>query len=422
MKKLASPPFTGEPGSATLALERLDALAALTEVEGEITRPYGTPSLVESLSIAEEWMKQAGMSVSRDSVGSLIGRIGAPEAPTLLVGSHLDSVRDAGRFDGPMGVIAPLAAIERARSSLENGSVALALVAFADEEGLRYRSSYLASRAFVGLLEAEELDLKDDDQVPLAEAIRASGGDPARACEPSMRFDNVLGYIELHIEQGPVLQEEDLPVGIVTAIAGQSRGFVDFIGSAGHAGNTPHHLRRDALLAAAEFTLAVDHAMQETPGLVATVGKIDNAPNVGNVIPGRTTVSYDVRHQNDAVKEGAVDALRGRAQEIAEPRGVTVDWRHLQDHVSVPMSPRLRSALRNAVDAAGIRPFELASGAGHDAVSLAHVTDVGMIFSRCRDGLSHNPGEFVRDNDVAAAIDVLEQLLLSQDVAGLADG
>ena len=367
-------------------------------------------------------MVGAGMDVVRDPLGSALGRIGPSDAPLLLLGSHVDSVRNAGRYDGPLGVLAPLAAIERAADSLANGPVAVGLVAFADEEGLRYRSSYLASRAFVGLLDAEELELEDDDGVPLAAAIRAMGGSPDDACTPLMSQGDAAVYLELHIEQGPVLQAEGLPVGVVTAIAGQSRGFVDFIGSAGHAGNTPHHLRRDALLAAAEFVLAVDQVMQDTPGLVATVGKLDNAPNVGNVIPGKTTVSYDVRHQDDAVKEAAVDGLRATAGEITHRRGIELDWRHLQDHPAVPMSPAWRRVLLGAVEKAGVRPLELSSGAGHDAVSMAHITEVGMLFCRCRDGVSHNPAEFVCDDDVAATVDVLEQLLLSPDLGSLANG
>ncbi len=403
-------------GSAELVSARLDALAKMTEVHGQITRAYGTPSLVEALTRVERWMRDAGMEVVRDPLGSLLGRIGPADAPLLLFGSHLDSVRDAGRFDGPLGVLAPLAAIERNQASLADGPFAVGLVAFADEEGLRYRSSYLASRGFVGLLESGELAMEDEEGVPLADAIRAMGGNPDHATTPLAKTGKLVAYLELHIEQGPVLEAEDLRVGVVTAIAGQSRGFVDFLGAAGHAGNTPHRLRRDALLAAAEFTLAVDRAMKDTQGLVATVGKIENEPNVGNVIPGKTTVSYDVRHQDDAVKEAAVAGLRAAADEIVERRGLALEWRHLQDHEAVPMSARWRRRLLAAVEGVpGIRPFELPSGAGHDAVSMAHVTDVGMLFCRCRRGISHHPDEFVCEDDIAATIDVIEQLLLRSE-------
>ena len=414
--------LSGAPGSAELVSSRIEALAALSEVDGEITRAYGTPSLVEAMALVESWMGAAGMDVVRDPLGSALGRIGPADAPLLLLGSHLDSVRNAGRFDGPLGVLAPLAAIERVAGSLVDGPVAVGLVVFADEEGLRYRSSYLASRAFVGLFDPEELELADDDGVPLAEAVRAMGGEPQEATTPVMSQGDALAYLELHIEQGPVLQAEDLPVGVVTVIAGQSRGFVDFVGKAGHAGNTPHHLRSDALLAAAEFVLAVDQAMLETPGLTATVGKIDNAPNVGNVIPGMTTVSYDVRHQDDAVKERAVDGLRETARAVTERRGIELEWRHLQDHAAVPMSPLWRRTLLGAVEQAGIRPLELPSGAGHDAVSMAHITEVGMLFCRCRDGVSHHPDESVLDADVAATVDVLEHVLLSPDLGAFASG
>jgi allantoate deiminase len=409
-------------GSAQLLSERIEALAALTEVEGEITRAYGTPSLAAALELTESWMGEAGLTVVRDPLGSLLGRIGPSEGPMLLLGSHIDSVRAAGRFDGPLGVLGPLAAIERTREQLAGGEVAVGLLVFADEEGLRYRSSYLASRACVGLFDEVELAEEDDDGVSLAAAMCALGGDPGAACQPLLSAQDVLAYLEVHIEQGPVLEAEDLPIGVVTAIAGQSRGFVDFVGSAGHAGNTPHRLRKDALLAAAEFTLAVDRAMQNTSGLVATVGKIENAPNVGNVIPGKTTVSYDIRHQDDAVKEAAVDALRVEASEIVERRGLELEWRHLQDHEAVPMTPRWRRALCTAVEAAGIRAFELPSGAGHDAVSMAHVGDVGMLFCRCRGGVSHHPDEYVRDDDVSAVVDALEQLLRSDQLPEVARG
>jgi allantoate deiminase len=354
-------------------------------------------------------MEAAGLECRRDAIGNVIGRGGPSGGPAFVLGSHIDSVRDAGRYDGPLGVLVPLAALER----LGNGAlpVAVELVCFADEEGLRYRSSYLASRAFAGLLPDDELLELDDEGVPLADAIRAMGGEPAALASAARSPDELIGYLEVHIEQGPVLEADDLPVGIVTAIAGQSRGFADVTGKAGHAGNTPHTLRADALCGAAEIVLDAERAMAAGDGLVATVGRFDVSPNVGNVIPGLVTLSYDVRHQDDATRTAAVDELRSRAHAICRRRGLRLDWRPLQEHPAVPMAPGLRARLRDAVEATGVRALELPSGAGHDAVSVAHLTDVSMLFVRCRGGISHHPDESVRQDDVAVAIDVVERFL-----------
>jgi allantoate deiminase len=396
-------------GSAASVLERADALAAFTEVQGEITRPYGTAALLGALAEVGAWAAAAGLSVRRDVAGSTIGRRGPEGLPTLLIGSHVDSVRDAGRYDGPLGVLVALAALERLAD--KELPYAVELVAFADEEGLRFKASYLASRVFAGIFDEAELEIVSDDGARLADAIRAMGGDPDGLAVAAPVAEPLLGYVEVHIEQGPVLQAEDLPIGIVTAIAGQSRGFVDVIGEAGHAGNTPPHLRRDALCGASELVLAVEQSMRDEPGLIATVGKVEVAPNVGNVIPGLAMLSYDIRHQDDAVRDAAVERLQWGAAEICDRRGLSHEWRHLQDHPAVPMSPRLRGLLARGVESVGVKPFEMPSGAGHDAVSMAHLADVGMLFVRCRDGISHHPAESVREDDVAVAIDVTESFL-----------
>jgi allantoate deiminase len=391
-------------------MRRADALAALTEVPGEITRPYGTASLIAAMRLAEGWMSEAGLATRRDAIGNVTGRRGEPGLPAFVLGSHLDSVRNAGRYDGPLGVLVAIAAVERLRDTPL--PFAVEVVAFADEEGMRFRPSYLASRAWAGLLPEDELDTTDDAGVALADAIRAMGGDPAAVAGRRRRGDDLVGYLEVHIEQGPVLEAESLPVGIVTAIAGQSRGSFRVAGRAGHAGNTPPHLRADALAGAAELVLAAEHEMQAVAGLVATVGRIDNEPNVGNVIPGVTTLSYDVRHQEDGVREAAVERLRGEAEAIASRRGLAVEWLPLQSHAAVPMSPALRVRLADAVASTGVAVRELPSGAGHDAVSVAHVTpEVSMLFVRCRGGVSHHPDESVTEADVAVAIDVVTAFL-----------
>jgi allantoate deiminase len=388
--------------TAERALDRCDELARLTEEPGMITRWYGSRSLLEAADTIAGWMEEAGMTVRRDSVGNVIGRRGEGDG-TFVLGSHIDAVRDAGRYDGPLGV---LVAIEAAEAAGEL-PFALEVVAFADEEGGRFPLTYLGSRGWAGLLTAEDANVTNALGESLGDAATAMGGDPAAfgtRCAP----DDLLGYLEVHIEQGPVLQDADLPVGIVTAIAAQSRGMADFRGMAGHAGNTPMRLRRDALAGGAELVLEVERLARATEGLTATVGWIGNEPNVGNVIPGHTWMTYDVRHQDDAKRDRARDNLEAAARTIAERRGLELEWRRRDDLPSVPMSPRLRALLAEAAPGA----IELGSGAGHDAVTASRLTsEVAMLFVRCKDGISHHPDESVRADDVAVALDVVVRFL-----------
>jgi allantoate deiminase len=401
--------------SARRVLQRCDELARFTEEDGMITRWYGSPALLRALDSVAEWMEAAGMTVRRDAVGNVIGRIGGGEG-TFVLGSHIDTVRDAGRYDGPLGVLLAIEAAEAAGGEL---SIVLEVVAFADEEGGRFPLTYLGSRGWAGLLTPEDGALTDSDGATLAEAARAMSGDPESLGTRSAP-DDLLGYLEVHIEQGPVLQDEDLPVGIVTAIAAQSRGEAVFGGMAGHAGNTPMRLRRDALAGAAELVLEVERLARETDGLTATVGRIYNEPNVGNVIAGRTRVSYDVRHQDGSERDRARDRLEAAAREIAGRRGLELDWEPRDDLHEVPMSLRLRARLAQACEQAGVRPFELGSGAGHDAVTASQLTpEVALLFVRCKDGISHHPAESVREDDVAVALQVVGHFLrLLGDPAG----
>lgn len=387
-------------GTAHEVMRRADALASLSEEPGRITRPYGTPSLRSAMDMADGWMREAGLATRRDALGSLVGRRGAGPLPVL--GSHLDSVRDAGRYDGPLGVLVAVAAAERTAAE----GLPVSVVAFADEEGMRYPTSYLASRAAAGTLDPSWLDLADADGVPLRDAVRAMGGAPDDLA--SCRWDpaDVAAYIEVHIEQGPVLEERGLPVGIVTAIAGQTRGTATFTGMAGHAGTVPPAMRHDALAAAAEWIGAVEREAAATPGLVATVGRIDVAPNVGNVIAAEASATFDVRHAVDAVRLDAVTRIRAAAEGACARRGCGLGWRTTMDEAAVPFAPGLRARLADAVAGAGVPILELTSGAGHDAVQMSSLGDVAMLFVRCAGGVSHNPAESVTEEDVSVAIDV----------------
>ena len=404
---------------AQTVMERCDILAACSEEPDRLTRRFATPAMRQAQEQVAAWMRAAGMTVRRDNVGNLIGRYEAARrgAPTLLLGSHLDTVRNAGKYDGSLGVLVVLAAIQHLHDHGQHLPYALELLAFADEEGLRYGTAYLGSAAVAGTFDPSDLRRVDADGIAMAEAVRACGGDADAIAADRRRPDDLLGYCEVHIEQGPVLEARGLPVGVVTAIAGQSRIGVTFRGTAAHAGTVPMERRRDALCAAAEFVLAVESLALSRLGLVATVGQIAAEPGASNVIPGLATLSLDVRHQDDAVRAAACGDLQQQAAAIAGRRGGAMDWRPVQEHRAVPCAPGLTQLLAEAIAALGYLVVALPSGAGHDAAVLAALTGVAMLFVRCRGGISHHPDESVTAEDVAVALDVLRRFftLLGQD-------
>jgi allantoate deiminase len=362
-----------------------------------------------------EWMRAAGMSVRQDAIGNIIGRYAGEreDAPTLLLGSHLDSVRDAGRYDGILGVLVALACVERLHARSERLPFAIEVLGFADEEGLRYHTAYLGSAVFAGSFDTGVLASVDADGTPMEEAIRAFGGNPdPTALAASAWQGEAVAYCEVHIEQGPVLEAEGLPVGVVSAIQGQSRMDVHFTGQAGHAGTVPMAMRHDGLCAASEFVLAVETLARDTDGLVATVGQLSLYPGASNVIPGEVTLSLDVRHPDDAVREDACRRLEAQAREIAQARGVAVRWQTLQAHASVPCDAHLHELLARAIADQGHEVLTLASGAGHDAVIVSTLAPIAMLFVRCAGGISHNPAESVTEADVADAINVLERFVM----------
>lgn len=408
---------------AARIVARVEELALLSDEQGALTRRYGSEALLAALALAERWLREAGLATRRDAIGNLIGRLEGerPGLPALAVGSHLDTVRDAGRWDGPLGVLLAIDQAERLAAATARGTAlpfALEAVVFADEESLRFPTSYLGSHVWAGLWDDAELALADADGVTVAEAIRAMGGDPARVGEGARRPGELLGWCEAHIEQGTRLERAELPLGVVTAIQGQTRCAVTFRGQAGHAGTTAMEARHDALLAAAEWALAVEATGLATADLVATVGRLVVAPGAANVIPGTAVASLDLRHPDDETRRGAAAALAAFAEDIAASRGVSVDWEQHTDNAAVTFSPRLQSLLARAVEeTTGTAAPLLASGAGHDAAPLARITDVSMLFVRCKDGISHNPAESVNSGDVAAAAAALDRFvdLLADD-------
>jgi len=398
---------------AASALERCDVLGAISEDPARLTRQFAGEPMRRAHAAAAEWMREAGMAVRHDNIGNLHGRYEADATgrPTLIIGSHLDTVRDAGRYDGPLGVMVGIAAVHRLHDLEKRLPFAVEVIAFADEEGLRFSSTYLGSRAVAGTFDAADLDRTDADGVTMAEAIRSFGGDPSRIGEDKWQGGALLGYVEVHIEQGPVLEGLGLPVGVVTAIAGQARYRITFTGEAGHAGTVPMRGRRDALAAAAEFVLAVEAEAASHEGLVATVGQLSVYPGASNVIPGEAALSLDVRHPDERARNKSTHQILERAREIATRRGVATRAEQLSENSSVPCSPRLLSSLEKAVEAEGIKAVQLASGAGHDGVPMSALTGVAMLFVRCKGGISHNPAESVAAKDVSVSIDVLSRFL-----------
>jgi allantoate deiminase len=371
---------------AATVMERCDALQVHTEDPGRLTRRLATPALAGAMDAVEGWMRQAGLETRRDAALNLFGRLrcGPPGAPAFLIGSHLDSVPDGGRYDGPLGVLTALAVAERLARAGTRLAFDLEVCAFSDEESTRFSTAYWSSAAIAGRSDPAWLERRDAAGVSLRDALTAAGGDPAAVAGCARSRDEVAGWLELHIEQGPILERDDLPIGVVTGIQAQAQHRFTVEGTAGHAGTTPMAGRHDALAAAAALILAVEDVGRTAAGIVATVGRVDAAPGATNVIAGHVTLTTDVRHPDDAILGRALADIEAAAHAIAAERGVEITTEALALNRGVPCDPALMAACARAIAAQGLPVRELASGAGHDAVGLSHITPVAMLFLRCR--------------------------------------
>jgi allantoate deiminase len=404
-----------------LLVAMLDELGHVTDEPGRLTRTFLSPAMQRANRLVGDCMAAAGLEVREDSVGNLIGRLeasadarGRRRAKTLLLGSHLDTVCDAGRFDGPLGVLLPIVALADLKVRGVKLPFAVEVLGFSEEEGVRFASAYLGSAAYAGRLRPATLALKDADGISVEVALRNLNGGQFSLPKAAHKRSELLGYVEVHIEQGPVLEAKRLAVGVVSAIAGQSRFKLTWTGRAGHAGTTPMALRRDALAGAAEFALAIEKLARGTAGLVATVGSLAVSPGAANVIPGTVGHTLDVRHARDPVRRAALMKLGQLASGIARRRGLQVAWQRTQDNGAVTCAPELTAALERSVKAVQGKSLALVSGAGHDGVVMSALAPVAMLFVRCRAGLSHHPDEYASPTDLAVALavttDFLEQL------------
>ncbi|MET0906852.1 MAG: allantoate amidohydrolase [Tardiphaga sp.] len=395
-------------------VRRIDALAALSESPDNLTRVFLTEQHRAAAELLMSWMRAAGMSAQMDAIGNVCGRYEghAPGLPCLMLGSHYDSVRDAGKWDGPLGVITAIGCVEDLHRREVRLPFAVEIVAFADEEGTRFGSTLLGSRAVAGTFVESALAVRDRDGVSMRDALLAFGLDPDHIGAAARAPAEILAYLELHIEQGPVLEAQHLPVGVVTAIAGATRLAVELHGTAGHAGTVPMPMRRDALTGAAECILAVEEfCRSDRGGLVGTVGYINAMPGATNVIPGRVSFTLDIRASKDSYRKMAVTDIVREIETIARQRNLDLQINVTHENRTAPCAPWLQRQIGAAIAAEGYRVFELPSGAGHDGMAMIDIADIAMLFVRCRGGVSHNPAEHVDDADVAAGAGVLLRVI-----------
>lgn len=414
------PTLANLPASQRM-MERLEALAMHTDEEGKLSRLYLSPAHKSAVETVSNWFREAGLEPRLDAIGNIHARFEGrlPGLPALIIASHIDTVRDAGKYDGNLGVLAGLAVVEEIRRAGETLPFAIEIIAFGDEEGVRFPATLSGSKAVAGRFDMAALDVVDADGISLREALTRFGLDPAEVPNIARARSQVLAYLELHIEQGPVLEAKDQPLGVVTAIASIQRLKVKLRGEAGHAGTVPMAYRKDALAGAAMMIFAAETIARETDGLVATVGMIEAKPGAVNVIPGEVSFTLDIRAPEDEVRRDGANRIVGTLQTIAQERGLTLDISAGYEEEAALCHPAIQQGLAQAIRSLGHEPVSLLSGAGHDAMSFEALCPMGMLFLRCKGGISHNPAESITPEDAEQAIAAMLAFVRGLDPAQL---
>lgn len=410
--------FAAQPQFGGQIMQRARELAQLSEQADGLTCSYLTPAHRQTAQKLAQWMREAGLQTQIDAVGNVRGRFtcGKPAAKTLLTGSHYDTVRNAGWYDGRLGILLPLAVLAACRDRQIQLPFDVELIAFAEEEGVRFQSTFLGSRALVGQFDETLLALQDANQTTLGAALQETGSNWQAIQTLKLDPHQLAGFIEVHIEQGPVLLNRELPLGLVTAIAGSSRYWLHLQGEANHAGTTPMDMRVDAVAAAAGIVLAIEQRCQNVAGLVGTVGQIEVPQGAMNVVAGACSLTIDIRSAQDAQRQAAVSAAEQAIAAICRQRGVRYQLQPVLEVAASPCCSPLREKLGEAIGRTGLPLFELASGAGHDAMMMAHLTPTAMLFVRCgNNGISHNPLETMTLDDAETAAQVFMDFLQHAD-------
>ena len=414
MNKTGASPKTKRSGLGDEIVGRIHQLGAISETPEHLARIFLSGEHRIAADLILGWMREAGMAAHLDAIGNVCGRYEGdrPGLPCLMLGSHYDTVRDAGKWDGPLGVLSAIACVADLDRRGRRLPFAIEVIGFADEEGVRFSSTLLGSRAIAGTFDESALNSRDHAGISMRDAMTKFGLDPEHIGAAARARRELHAYVELHIEQGPVLEQQNLAVGVVTAISGATRLAAKLTGMAGHAGTVPMAMRRDALAGAAEcIGMIEEFCKTDEAGLVGTVGYIDAMPGATNVIPGLVSFTLDIRAPTDPHRKMAVADIVRRIEAIAKRRDLALQLDVTHENRTVPCAPWLRGQVADAIAAEGFSVFELPSGAGHDGMAMIDISDVAMIFVRCRGGISHNPAEHVETADADAGARVLLRMV-----------